>query len=162
MAHGKRSTRRVSELAGDAPQLASSADFTEHGYVTPPTLKGNRAAKKPGRINLRAVAEVLAEDGLDPAAEMVRILKAQVPLRDRQGMIVMDSEGKAIMQDVVDSDVKLRMLNELLQYTQPKLKAVEVTGKNGGPIAVANLSTEQAEKIAREFLLATQGDDADD
>ena len=162
MAHGKRSTRRVAELAGDAPQLASSADFTEHGYVTPATLKGNRAAKKPGRINLKAVAEVLADEGMDPAAEMVRILKAQIPLRDRQGMIVMDSDGNPVMQDVVDSDVKLRMLNELLQYTQPKLKAVEMTGKNGGPIAVASLSSEQAEKIAREFLLAAADDDADD
>ena len=143
--------------------MASSADFMEHGYVTPPTLKGNRAARKPGRINLRAVAEVLADEGMDPAAEMVRILKEKIPLRDRQGMVVIGADGEPVLVDRIEPEVKLRMLNEMLQYTQPKLKAVEMTGKNGGPIAVANLSTEQAEKIAREFLLAAVADDdADD
>jgi hypothetical protein len=31
-----------------------------------------------------------------------------------------------MMVDAVDNDTKLRVLNELLSYTQPKLKAVEM------------------------------------
>lgn len=160
-AKGKASRREIG--AGEPPQLASSQDaFIEHGFASPPRLGGARKSKKPMRINLRAVAEVLADEGMDPAYEMVRIMKEQIPLRDRNGMMVLDENGEPVMVDRIEPEVKLRMLNEMLQYTQPKLKAIEVTGANGGPITVASLSSEQAEKIAREFLLATQGGDADE
>jgi len=41
----------------------------------------------------------------------------------------------------VDADVRLRMLNEVLQYTQPKLKAVEM--KVSGAL---DLTSEQLDK----------------
>ena len=39
---------------------------------------------------------------------------------------MLDSKGKPVMVDAIDPDVKLRTLHEIIQYTQPKLKAVEM------------------------------------
>jgi hypothetical protein len=41
-----------------------------------------------------------------------------------------------MMRDALDPDTKLRMLNEMLQYTQPKLKAVEL--KLSGHLELTN------------------------
>ena len=55
--------------------------------------------------------------------------------RSLYGVIDLDANGKPrldpktkqpIMRPALDDDTKLRTLNELLQYTQPKLKAVEM------------------------------------
>lgn len=78
------------------------------------------------RMNLRAVSEALVEAGLDPAVEILRILQAKVPATTRGGAPVLDAKGQPIMVDAIDPDTKLRTLNEMLQYTQPKLKAVEM------------------------------------
>jgi len=72
------------------------------------------------------VYEALIDEGLDPTVEMIRILKAKVMVTDRSGQPVLDQDGKHMMVDAVDNDTKLRVLNELLSYTQPKLKAVEM------------------------------------
>jgi hypothetical protein len=46
---------------------------------------------------------------------------------DNNGVPKIDPKTKQpIMRDALDPDTKLRMLNEMLQYTQPKLKAVEM------------------------------------
>lgn len=79
-----------------------------------------------GRINLRAVADACVDAGLDPAAEIVRVLQSQKPVLDRSGNPVLDADGEQVFVDEIDMDTRLRTLNELLQYTQPKLKAVEV------------------------------------
>lgn len=100
-----------------------------------PHLPQARTSKKAGRINLQAVAEVLAEHGLDPTVELVRILKT----------------------DQLDPDVQVRVLNELLQYTQPKLKSVEIRAKVAG--TSFDINDEQAKRIAEEFLKASTGND---
>lgn len=94
---------------------------------------GERApvgALRTPRLNLRAVSEVLVANGLDPADELAKIVKS----------------GK------LDVDIQVRVLSELLQYTQPKLKSVEVKGK----LAVAGfqVNDDQARRIAEEFLAA--------
>ena len=119
-------TSRVSDLAGAPPQLATSQDLI--GANEPAvgnSHPASRSAKQPNRINLKAVAEACIEEGLDPATEIIKALSRSVPLV-RNGAPVMDDDGKPVMVPLVDSDTRLRTLNELLQYTQPKLKAVEV------------------------------------
>jgi hypothetical protein len=122
----KRVTRNNAQRSGE-PELATAADLT--GAL--PVRSGRdharqTTARKPGRINLRAVADALAEEGLDPAVEIPRILQAQQPVLDRQGNPVFNPDGTPRMEDVVDADTKLRTMTELLSYLQPKLKAVEV------------------------------------
>lgn len=77
------------------------------------------------RINLKAVAEACIDEGLDPAIEIAKALKATVPMM-RNGMQVYDDNGVAVMIPLLDVDTRMRTLNEFLQYTQPKLKSVEV------------------------------------
>ena len=73
-----------------------------------------------------AVSEALVEEGLDPAVEFARILKGR-PLVDENGEAVIDpATGQQARRYDIDSDVRVRMLSEILNYTQPKLKAVEV------------------------------------
>ena len=57
---------------------------------------------------------------------------------------------------LLEPDLRARFLNELIQYYQPKRKAVEHSGVDGGPIAVTAVSPEQAARIAREYLLAAE------
>lgn len=85
-----------------------------------------RASKDPTRINLKMVSEALVEAGMDPTIEMIRILQAQRPVTEDGKPKLDPKTKKPIMVDVLDPDTKLRMLNELLQYTQPKLKSVEM------------------------------------
>lgn len=99
-----------------------------------PTFRGRELAvsnSKSGKINLRAVAEVLSDLGLDPAVELVRVVQA----------------------GTLPPDIHARILNELLQYTQPKLKSVEVRAKL---VATSfDVNDDQAKRIAQEFLKAS-------
>ena len=49
----------------------------------------------------------MADEGLDPVTELIRIVRA----------------------GSLELTVQASILNELLQYTQPKLKSIEVKGK---------------------------------
>lgn len=110
------------ETAGEAPALATveGADYSVQ------QISKYRQSKSPTRINLRAVSEVLADYGMDPAAEMVRILTATIPVTDSDGSPVLDENGEPLTTPALDADTRLRFMNELLQYTQPKLKSVDV------------------------------------
>lgn len=88
-------------------------------------------AKQYNRINLRAVGDVLSQSGLDPTVELVKILES----------------GK------LPADIQARILNELLQYTQPKLKSIEIRAKVAA--TAFDVNDEQARRIAEEFLRAT-------
>jgi hypothetical protein len=90
-----------------------------------PVSKSASTSSAPHRINLRAVAEACIEEGLDPAVEIAKALKATIPMM-RGGHQVLDNEGKAVMVPLLDVDTRMRTLNEFLQYTQPKLKSIEV------------------------------------
>jgi hypothetical protein len=132
---------RMAELAGAPPQLASAADLESAGALTGRTHARQVMSKKPGRINLKAVAEACIDAGLDPAVEILRALQEKVIVMDRSGAPVLDEQGNPVMVDRVDPDTRLRTLNELLQYTQPKLKAVEV--KMSGSLELTNDQLDQ-------------------
>ena len=122
-----RSHDQLMESVGGVPKLATLEVFD--GNVTPESGRksiASRAAKAPGKINLVPVFEALIAAGVDPAAEMIKIIKGQVMVTDRSGEPVKDADGLIMMVDAVDADTKLRVLSELLSYTQPKLKAVEM------------------------------------
>jgi len=126
----KKNASRLAELNGAPPRMATAEDLQAAGPRTGrshPTNKSAITSSAPHRINLKAVAEALVEEGMDPTVEMIRILKARVPVTDVNGKPKIDPKTKEpIMVDALDPDTKLRMLNELLQYTQPKLKSVEM------------------------------------
>lgn len=121
------------DLRGDVPKLATVQDLMG---ANPPlsgrTDVGRRTSKNKGgpnvipKINLKAVAEACIDEGLDPATEIARVLKGR-PMLDDNGNEVRDpATGEVVYQHLVDADTRLRTLNSILEFTQPKLKAVEV------------------------------------
>lgn len=136
---GPRTTdiRRIEADDDGAPLLATSATFdmpaptgrrlpkNRKGVVEGRGIVGQQSSRK-GTINLKSVAQACIDEGLDPAAEIARVLRTKVPARDRSGSVIVGDDGKPVMIDLIDPDTKVRTLTELLQYNQPKLKAVEM------------------------------------
>ena len=119
------------DSVGDVPRGYGSMwdrDPT-HEYFAPPQIghgPGGRASRS-GKLNLRAVSDVLEGYGLDPIEELAKVLTTEEPQRARDGSVITDPEtGKPLLKPVVDMDTKVRLLTELAQYTRPKLKSVEV------------------------------------
>jgi hypothetical protein len=127
-----KANARHADLAGAPPKLATLDDLEIPTVAKPGRAHASNkssSTKKGGelKINLKAVAQALVDEGYDPAVEIISILKKQVPVYDNNGVPRFDQvTKKPIMRDALDPDTKLRMLNEMLQYTQPKLKAVEM------------------------------------
>lgn len=132
-------TSSASTQPGDCPQLATPAD-KRLDFPSGRTHAARTSSKRPGKINLKAVAEACIDEGLDPAAEIARVLQASTPLT-KNGKEVLDDNGNPIMVPLVDADTRLRTLNELLQYVQPKLKSVEV--KMSGALELSNEQLDQ-------------------
>lgn len=109
-------------------------------------INGVKSAAKTGGFNLRAVADVLAAEGLDPTIEIIKILNEQRPRTYRNGTPVLDENGEPITEPALDSDTRARVLLELQQYVHPKLKAVEI--KMTGPV----LSDEQIDARLQHLL----------
>lgn len=141
---------RMADLAGAPPRMATSDDLQAAGAVKAGRAHPARVSSKlPGRINLKAVAEACIEEGLDPAVAIVQALNAKVPVLDRSGQPVLGEDGKPMMVDRVDPDTRLRTLNELLQYTQPKLKAVEVKMSGNLDLSADQLDQRLAALLAK-------------
>ena len=101
------SAKRLESLRGSVPKLATPDDLETGGLRGGTTYMAKHSSRKPGNINLRAVADALVQEGLDPAAELIKIIKS----------------GSR------DAKTQASVLNNLLEYVQPKLKSVEVKSK---------------------------------
>jgi hypothetical protein len=128
--------QRLAELAGAPPRLATADDLQSGGVPHASAHAKQRSSKKPMGINLKMVSEALIEEGLDPTIEMIKILKKELPVLDANGKPRVNKDGTPMMRPALDDDTKLRTLNELLQYTQPKLKSVEM--KVSGNLELTN------------------------
>lgn len=150
MAKPSSRATRLAELAGAPPKMATVDDLEAAGANTSSTHARQISAATKGhpRINLKAVAEACIEEGLDPAVEITKALNKQIPLF-KDGRQVFDDNGLPVMVHVVDQDTRLRTLNELLQYTQPKLKAVEVKMSGSLELSSEQLDSRLASLIAK-------------
>lgn len=90
-AHGE-TFEAGNKLKASATDLADSA----------PQISKKHASRKPGKINLRKVAEVLESYGMDPTEEILKVVPE------------------------LDADTRARVMLGLLEYVQPRLKSVEM------------------------------------
>ncbi len=120
------------ETVGMPPEMARA----ETQGVMPGTAEtqqifhgpGGRASRS-GKLNLRAVADVLESYGLDPIEEIARVMVEREPVLDDRGQPVIGADGKPLTKPVLDKQTFLKTAIELAQYSRPKLKAIEVTTK---------------------------------
>lgn len=151
MSRALRGRETLYHTVGDVPRLATLADtdpLSQDGSVSQIRHgPGGRAARGRAGLNLAAVGEVLARYGLDPAERLGEILTRRTTVVDREGNVVIDAEtGKPLTRPALDPDTEAKLLTELLQYTRPKLKAIEVTVKE------PELTDEQIERRLKALM----------
>lgn len=128
---------------------------------TPPTLDGRHTRRAPGDggpgakgakdpdaapFNLKSVREALIQEGLDPFVEVARVLTERVPVM-QDGKPVLDAEGRPITVPRIGGVDRAKILVELGQYVEPKLKAVEVKVEDKTQLTEDQLNA----RIARLF-----------
>jgi hypothetical protein len=143
-----RRRQGFAELAGDVPRESRpEVDGFEHMYE-PQIRRPNRQ----GKLNLRAVVDVLDSYGLDPIEELAKVLVDKEPARSRDGAPIIDpATGQPVMKPKLDIETHVKLLTELAQYTRPKLKAVEITNKT------PELSDEQIERRLQALMDRNKG-----
>jgi hypothetical protein len=123
----------------DAPAKSDAARLKTPSVVpgAPPTLNGHhtRIDRKAGEslathgasapFNISAVADALIAEELDPFVEIARAVKDLEPVT-RNGNPVIGPDGQPVMKRVIGSLDRAKILVDLGQYLQPKLKAMEV------------------------------------
>lgn len=151
--HARRNAS-LADTLGDVPTMPSMWNYDPaHETESKSQIahgQGGRASRS-GKLNLRAVSDVLEGYGLDPIEELAKVLTTQEPHRARDGSIVKDENGQPILKPVVDMDTKVKLLTELAQYTRPKLKSVEVVNK--GP----ELTDEQIDRRLEALMARSKG-----
>jgi hypothetical protein len=81
MATKKTGAKRLADLAGAPPRLATAEDLEAAGPRTGRTHAKQITSEGKGsdlRINLKAVSAALVDEGFDPAVEITKILKGEV------------------------------------------------------------------------------------
>ena len=97
---------RVEDFLREAEKRDKAPALAERRDLIPNTSKTNPARRKKGMLDLFSVAEVLAEQGLNPAEEIAKALKG----------------GQ------LDLETQVKLHATLLEYVAPKLKSVELNG----------------------------------
>ena len=131
----------------------------------PPTLNGHHVSidRRAGHtlathgasapFNISAVADALIAEELDPFTEIARAIK-DVETVYRNGNPVIGADGQPVTKRVIGSLDRAKILVDLGQYLQPKLKAMEVKVENKNTLTAEQLD----ERIAAimERSAATQ------
>ena len=139
---------RLAELAGDVPRLATTDDIVSPGAgAGSGHAHARMTTARSHRINLKAVAEACLDEGLDPAVEIARVLRGRPSIDDDGNPHIDPVTGEQVHTYAIEPEVRLRTLNSLLEFTQPKLKAVEV--KMSGNL---DLSPEQLDARVQALL----------
>jgi hypothetical protein len=117
-------------LSGSMARIQAENKAAPTKLYIDPKRTASGASARAGKMNLKAVAEVLMEQGLDPTVEIVKILKA----------------------GTLEADVQARVLMTLMEFVHAKKKSVEISGADGGAIQIEHVSDAALMKIAMQAL----------
>jgi hypothetical protein len=150
LAAGRGQARRTCAALDDEDEHTSVAAglAAEAGYQQPITAQAasgkqlSDVGKKRYGLRVGRVREVLEEYGLDPTAELAKVLLKRKPLFDRKtGQPLLDEHGVQLTEPVLDEKTATGVLIDLQQYVAPKLKAVEVIQKDDLPESVEEVDS---------------------
>lgn len=118
------------------PTHSYISDYFEVRFGDKHVRQENRVSNNGRNFNVKAVAQVLVEEGYDPTVDVVKILRGRPDPEAPE-----DDPDRRIYS--VGSDVRLRFAAELMKFVHPTKKAVEVEDKTpplGGRALDARLS----------------------
>lgn len=128
----RKPRRTVEEHGGEKHGRSSATDLANSGQQIG-WHRSSDKSKKGGKINLRAVEEVLAEYGLDLTEEVAKVLKS----------------GQ------LDAGMQATVALKLMEYVRPKLKSVDI--KADVKATHEYVGEDQKQRIAEEILRASGG-----
>lgn len=104
--------------------------------LLPPT--GRRVANRAQRWSVREICEIA---GFNPIAVMIDVIKTgRLPAIPIPNPHPENGEGPTVMAaSILTDEERLKTLRDLMRYAVPSLSAIQMTGKDGGPIATAHL-----------------------
>lgn len=117
--------------------------LTKTAVSTTPSRQMLPRARTP--LNLRRVAEVLGQYGLDPSVEIAEILTP---------VIEVDTDtGVEVERHRLPPETRANILLELMQYAHPKLKAVEMKVEG----TIAGMTQEQIDTRLKALIAKASG-----
>lgn len=113
-------------------------------------VAGAYRSRKRVSVNLRSVAEVLDEYGLNPFEEIAKALTKTKPVTDRNGDPVLDPDTMMQMHEpVLDEGTRAKVALELAQYVKPKLKSIEMKVEDARQMSEDEVDAKIAKLMAR-------------
>lgn len=101
-------------------------------------------------LTVREKAETL---GIDPYEILLLFAKGDwKALGYTEEFIEVQSKDCTNYQYVIDPAVRARCAAEAVQYIEPKRKAIEHSGLNGGPIEVRDVTTRSDAQLAQDLV----------
>lgn len=65
-------------------------------------------------------------EDFDPLLEMIKLYRAQVTVRDKDGKIVLDEDGKPRKDFLLEPRLRVELLKAMPEFGRPKLRTQEV------------------------------------
>ena len=93
----------------------------------------------PNKRTQGVLALLRKEFDLDPILELAATIRKEVPLRDKDGLPVLDENGEAVKVPFLSPSEMITALGKLADKTYPNLKAIEHSGEMNLPTVVVNL-----------------------
>lgn len=160
-----RDRRVASVLDDDDPKddesiaegLANDAGLQRPATVQAVSSQVKQGGRKPYGFRVKAVREVLESYGLDPTAELVKVLQARKPIYRNGQQVIDDATGEAITEPVLDAKTSASVLIDMQQYVTPKLKAIETRIIDERPKTVDEIDGEIARLLAKRDAQAEKG-----
>ena len=106
--------------------------------------KRTGAGRKAGSATRRTreIADRAAENGITPLEYMLEVMRAPSEHEDVRVMLAREA-------------MRFEAAKAAAPYVHPRLAAIEHTGPNGGPVAVASVTNEEYLRIAQEVAART-------
>lgn len=119
--------------------------------------KGKKTGGRVRGVSINSATRTLREKaealGVDPFTVLLMFSKGDwkglgYPAATR---VYFTPQGLEVVEDIIKPDARLKAASEATQYLEPKRKAIEHTGANGGPIETREMSALTDEQLNEQI-----------